>query len=141
MGRRFFWRFLSPDFFSSFLWEKCPEKSSRKIPGKILQNLHKRKSPTHFCRGAGPKKDLCTQYILLLKLGSSPASDFTSLEIEEAPCALCMTRPETKLKTFLLLVCDPSRHLKECLGAQAGKCPEECFLGEFLAHLVFRWRL
>ena len=37
-------------FFSSFLWEKCPEKSSRKIPGKILQNLYNKNPPTHFCR-------------------------------------------------------------------------------------------
>ena len=55
MGRRIFSRILSPDLFS-FLWEKCSEKSSRKIPGKIPQNsIVQQKSPTHFCRGAGPR--------------------------------------------------------------------------------------
>ena len=55
LARRIFSRILSPDFFSFFYGKKCPEKSSRKIPGKILQNLHNKKSPTHFCRGAGPR--------------------------------------------------------------------------------------
>ena len=52
-GPRIFSRIFSPDFFSSFLWEKCPEKSSRKIPEKILQNLYNKNPPTHFCRLAG----------------------------------------------------------------------------------------
>ena len=47
LGRRIFSRIFSPDFFSSFLWEKCPEKSCRKIPGKILQNLFN-KNPRHI---------------------------------------------------------------------------------------------
>ena len=55
LGRRIFSRIFSPDFFSSFLWEKCPEKSSRKIPGKILQKFIQQKSPTRFCRGPGPR--------------------------------------------------------------------------------------
>ena len=51
-SRRIFQPILSPDFLSSFLGNKCPEKSSRKInPLKCLPQ----KSPTHFCRGAGPK--------------------------------------------------------------------------------------
>ena len=54
LGRRIFSRIFSPDFFSSFLWgKKCPEKSSRKIPAKILQNLYNKNPPTHFCRMAG----------------------------------------------------------------------------------------
>ena len=36
LGRRIFSRISSPVFFSSVLWEKCPDKSSRKIIGKIL---------------------------------------------------------------------------------------------------------
>ena len=32
---------------------KVPRKILRKIPGKILQNLYSKRSPTHFCRGAG----------------------------------------------------------------------------------------
>ena len=56
----FFRGFSRRIYFFSFLWEKCPEKSSRKIPGKILEILYPRnfiqqKSPTHFCRGARPK--------------------------------------------------------------------------------------
>ena len=53
MSRRIFSRIFSPDFFSSFCGKKCPEKSSRKIPGKILQNLYNKNPPTHFCRLAG----------------------------------------------------------------------------------------
>ena len=47
LSRRIFSRILSPDLFSSFSWEKCPEKSSKKIPGKILQNLYN-KNPRHI---------------------------------------------------------------------------------------------
>ena len=47
LGHRIFSRILSPDFFSSFCGEKCPEKSSRKIPGKILQNLYN-ENPRHI---------------------------------------------------------------------------------------------
>ena len=48
--------FGPPDFFADFLpgffllifvGKKCPEKSSRKIPGKILQNLYN-KNPRHI---------------------------------------------------------------------------------------------
>ena len=53
LSRRIFLRIFSPDFFSSFLRKKCPEKSSRKIPGKILRNLYNKNPPTHFCRLAG----------------------------------------------------------------------------------------
>ena len=52
--------FGPPDFFADFFCrrifsphfcgKKCPEKSSRKIPGKILQNLYNKNPPTHFCR-------------------------------------------------------------------------------------------
>ena len=55
-----FFRGFSPRiFFFSFLWEKCPEKSSRKIPGKILQNLCN-KSPRHIS-AEGPAQffDFC----------------------------------------------------------------------------------
>ena len=48
-GRTDFSRILifePPDFCG----KKCPEKSSRKIPGKILQNLYNKNPPTHFCR-------------------------------------------------------------------------------------------
>ena len=53
LGRRIFSRILSPDFFS-FLWEKVPRKilqeNPRQNPPKVIQQ----KSPTHFCRRAGP---------------------------------------------------------------------------------------
>ena len=48
LGRRVSSRIFSPDFFSHhFCGEKCPEKSSRKIPGKSLQNLYN-KNPRHI---------------------------------------------------------------------------------------------
>ena len=56
----FFADFLSPDFLFSFLWEKGAQKNP---PGKSRQNPPKfiqQKSPTHFCRGAGPKNDFRT---------------------------------------------------------------------------------
>ena len=40
-------------FSPHFCGKKCPEKSSRKIPEKILQNLYDKNPPTHFCRLAG----------------------------------------------------------------------------------------
>ena len=49
-----FFRGFSRRIFSpNFCGKKCPEESSRKIPGKILQNLHNKNPPTHFCRLAG----------------------------------------------------------------------------------------
>ena len=51
-----FFRIFSPDFLSSFLWEKSPEKSSRKIPGKILQKLYN-KNPRHIS-AEGPGQHL-----------------------------------------------------------------------------------
>ena len=50
LGRRIFSRILSPDF-SHFCGKKCPEKSSRKIPGKILQNLYNKIPDTFLQRG------------------------------------------------------------------------------------------
>ena len=45
-------RIFSPHFFCV---KKCPEKSSRKIPGKIRQNLHN-KNPRHIsAEGPGQK--------------------------------------------------------------------------------------
>ena len=54
LGCWIFSRIFSPDFFSSFVG-KCPEKSSTKIPAKILQNLYNKNPPAHFCRLAGAK--------------------------------------------------------------------------------------
>ena len=46
-----FFRGFSRRIFSPhFCGKKCPEKSSRKIPGKILQILYNKNPPTHFCR-------------------------------------------------------------------------------------------
>ena len=46
---------LVAGFFSSFLWEKVPRKilleNIRQNPPIFIQQ----KSPTYFCRGAGPK--------------------------------------------------------------------------------------
>ena len=49
-----FFRGFSRRIFSPhFCGKKCPEKSSSKIPAKILQNLYNKNPPTHFCRMAG----------------------------------------------------------------------------------------
>ena len=42
------------DFFSSFLWEKVPRKILQENPRQNPPKLTQQKSPTHFCRGAGP---------------------------------------------------------------------------------------
>ena len=44
------------------LWEKCPEKSSRKIPGKILQNLYNKIPDTFLQRGLANN---CDFFILI----------------------------------------------------------------------------
>ena len=64
--RGFCCRSLSPHFCE----KKCPVKSPRKILSKILQILYY-KSPTPFCRGAGPKKSVihCVSGIYWAKLG------------------------------------------------------------------------
>ena len=46
----FFCGFSRRIFSPHFCGKKCPEKSSRKIPGKILQHLYNKNPPTHFCR-------------------------------------------------------------------------------------------
>ena len=51
LGRRIFFCGFCRRFFLIFCGERCPEKSSRKVPGKILQNRPQQKSPTCFCRG------------------------------------------------------------------------------------------
>ena len=50
MSRRIFSQILSPD---NFCGKKCREKSSRKSSAKSSKCIYQ-KSPTHFCRGAGP---------------------------------------------------------------------------------------
>ena len=51
----FFRGFCCRIFSPHFCGEKCPEKSSRKIPGKILQNLYN-KNPRHIsAEGPGQK--------------------------------------------------------------------------------------
>ena len=54
LGRRIFPRIFSPDFFSSFLWEKVPRKILQENPRQNPPKIIRQKSPTHFCRGAGP---------------------------------------------------------------------------------------
>ena len=54
LSRRIFPRIFSPDFFSSFLWEKVPRKILQENPRQNPPKFIQQKSPTHFCRGAGP---------------------------------------------------------------------------------------
>ena len=49
------------------MWEKCPEKSSRKIPGKILQNLYD-KNPRHIS-AEGPGQDFAFAFAFGRPLG------------------------------------------------------------------------
>ena len=54
-------RSLSPDLFSSFLWEKVPRQFCRKIPGKLLQNLHNKNPRRISAEGPGrlfPKSEV-----------------------------------------------------------------------------------
>ena len=51
----FFCGFSRRIFSPHFCGKKCPEKSSRKIPAKILQDLYNKNPPTHFCRMAGAR--------------------------------------------------------------------------------------
>ena len=41
-------------FFSSFLWGKVPRKILQENPRQTPPKFIQQKSPTHFCRGAGP---------------------------------------------------------------------------------------
>ena len=67
------------------------------------------------------------------------ASWWTLLRQLEQGChkrdTIHMPAPPEKFQTNLLC-CDPGRHLPECSGARAGKCPPpECFLSVF-GHLA-----
>ena len=68
----FFRGFCRQIFSPHFCGKKWPEKLSRKIPAKILQNLYNKNPPTHFCRGAGPKFRL--SFGRLLKTVSYPVA-------------------------------------------------------------------
>ena len=55
LSRRISSRILSPDFFSSFLWEKVPRKILQENPRQNPPKFIQQKSPTIFCRGAGQR--------------------------------------------------------------------------------------
>ena len=73
-SRGFCRRIFSPHFCG----KKCPEKSSRKIPGKILQNLYN-KNPRHIS-AEGPGQVFCYRHTE----STSPA--------ELTLCSNCSTR-------------------------------------------------
>ena len=54
----FFRRFCRRIYSPHFCGKKCPKRSSRKIPGKILQNLHNQ-NPRHIS-AEGPGQNFCT---------------------------------------------------------------------------------
>ena len=58
LGRRISSRILS-GFFSSSLWEKVPRKILQENPRQNPPKFIQQKSPTHFCRRAGP-----TDYVI-----------------------------------------------------------------------------
>ena len=96
-GPRGFFRGFSRRIFSpQFCGEKCPEKSSRKIPGKILQNLYN-KNPRHIS-AEGPAQEFVPAdswlEIIQVQLGGSSLSDlkWRSLckqQVEAAWCSSC----------------------------------------------------
>ena len=96
----FFSWIFSPDFFSWFLWEKVPRKilqaNPRQNPPKILQQ----KSPTHFCRGAGPTfpHELSTAKNAPLRAPRGtplmPPSQFTKRDTSEGQSAAERDRPQ-----------------------------------------------
>ena len=69
MGRRIFSRIFSPDFFSSFLWEKVPRKilqeNPRKNPPKFIQQ---KSSDTFLQNGRGKNKHRESFAILSLQV-------------------------------------------------------------------------
>ena len=65
---------LSPDFFSSFLWEKVPRKSFQENPRQYPPKFIQKKSPTHFCRGAGPNDGFKEASRLSAIFGVTPIS-------------------------------------------------------------------
>ena len=85
LGRRIFSRILSPDFFSSFLWEKVPRKILQENPWQNPPKFTQQKSPTHFYRGAGPTipcifashsvDSRCLRQVCALKLKALPVSE------------------------------------------------------------------
>ena len=56
LSRRIFLRISLPECFSSFMWEKAPRKILQENLWQNPPKLMQQKSPTHSCRGAGPKK-------------------------------------------------------------------------------------
>ena len=58
LSRRIFSRIFSPDFFSSFSWEKVRRKVLQENPRENPPKFIQQKSPTHFCRGAVPLRIL-----------------------------------------------------------------------------------
>ena len=61
----FFADFVAKFFLLIFVGRKCPEKSSRKIRSRLNPpKFTQQKSPTHFCRGAGPRFRQKNVYVL-----------------------------------------------------------------------------
>ena len=54
-GRPDFFADFVADFFSSFLLKKVPRKILQQNPRQNPPKFTQQKSPTHFCRGAGPR--------------------------------------------------------------------------------------
>ena len=93
LGRRIFPRIFSPDFFFSFLWEKVPRKSSR----KILQKLYA-KNPRHIsAEGPGQEKfsDVFALWVILVRNFSQtefyPVQSWSLAMLQEPS-----TRPQPK---------------------------------------------
>ena len=136
---RYFADFVA-GFFSSSLWEKCPEKSSRKIPRRNPPKFIQQKSPTHFCRGAqfyskmAPNKCTSSGCVCVCffssflpsessdspsKLGKKPIFLFTHWQI----CCRPAQRLETVRPRLACLVVVPGN----CTGAEIAQLCSACF--------------
>ena len=118
----FFSRIFSPDFFSSFFWEKCPEKSSGKMPGKILQNLYNKNPPTHFCRLPRPRnlrKIFCNDPFPNDPITQRTQPYWKHYGIVNHCAVVFLLRPPK------LLRCEPFFESRDACNFQGKRCPRK----------------
>ena len=136
--------FEPPDFFADFLagfflifvGKSAQKKSSRKIPGKILQNLYNKNPPTHFCRLAGAKnsKALTAFRTVFWPCDSNRAiwnRSFSAIAVFLCPLANVLKilrslgkKKEREICQWTTLIWHPggSRPTRKEVGQQQGPC-------------------
>ena len=107
--KKIFSRIFSPDFFSSFLWEKVPRKILQENPRQNPPKLIQQKSPTHFCRGSGPTE----RAIQLHKFGDGPntvsESTVSNTELSEFFGPHRVPGGENSVSSSQPIICVPKR--------------------------------